>query len=585
MKSQRFGLSKLPFRKADRSTQPSSKEEGKALTNEEQRLPPSAISTPPFALDSQQKPPTDEKNSLPTSSISATPFTSQDSQGEPPNNEEESPPSSPVSTSASASLHDPAKLQTQEEQLAFIEPAEEVNSDGEDCEFHVYETRYDTRGDQVILRAGTKSGFKPPRRKSHRACLVLDRTYNRQGKLLDTHLIIQSKHILKALRDVIGSYYGLDFTAEYISIEEPTKCLFHYRSELKLYLESSEAPQLRSQVGLCLEYMERSLHQEIKIFDSLCAKVNTAACLEYRYLWTVFKPGCLVYNKVQGVEMVTRLRYIDLYEDDDDNTKAWELMTEGLSTIRGQIGLTGNIHFILEYKGRRPLLELEATPLHLHPEETQIRERILERGRKYLSLCGTHHCFYSGVATMRKTSLQGSGPTERILVCIYNRNRFNLKAANFKLKQIENRIMLDDKECGCQDNYYNGGFVSGTKKFSSGREAIAELSDETIMTCNPALQGFSLETKRWGRFLVSNISEVIYNDKAFDALLFPEKKKTLLSSLLKQQACQPEDRFDDLIRGKGKGLVFLLYGPPGVGKTYTAGKHPILLIIPRQELS
>lgn len=28
----------------------------------------------------------------------------------------------------------------------------------------------------------------------------------------------------------------------------------------------------------------------------------------------------------------------------------------------------------------------------------------------------------------------------------------------------------------------------------------------------------------------------------------------------------------DFIKGKGEGLIFLLHGPPGVGKTCTAGK-------------
>lgn len=28
----------------------------------------------------------------------------------------------------------------------------------------------------------------------------------------------------------------------------------------------------------------------------------------------------------------------------------------------------------------------------------------------------------------------------------------------------------------------------------------------------------------------------------------------------------------DFIRGKGEGLIFLLHGKPGVGKTYTAGE-------------
>jgi DNA polymerase III delta prime subunit len=30
--------------------------------------------------------------------------------------------------------------------------------------------------------------------------------------------------------------------------------------------------------------------------------------------------------------------------------------------------------------------------------------------------------------------------------------------------------------------------------------------------------------------------------------------------------------FDDMIKGKGKGMVFLLHGEPGVGKTLTAGE-------------
>lgn len=30
-------------------------------------------------------------------------------------------------------------------------------------------------------------------------------------------------------------------------------------------------------------------------------------------------------------------------------------------------------------------------------------------------------------------------------------------------------------------------------------------------------------------------------------------------------------QFDDLIKGKGKGMIFLLHGEPGVGKTLTAG--------------
>lgn len=91
------------------------------------------------------------------------------------------------------------------------------------------------------------------------------------------------------------------------------------------------------------------------------------------------------------------------------------------------------------------------------------------------------------------------------------------------------------------------------------------------MTSLHEIPGFSLELKRWGIFLVDQIKEVPYNEKAFQNLVLSEKKKKLISSLVGQEDLEWGNEFDDLIKGKGKGFIFLLSGPPGVGKTYTAG--------------
>lgn len=118
-------------------------------------------------------------------------------------------------------------------------------------------------------------------------------------------------------------------------------------------------------------------------------------------------------------------------------------------------------------------------------------------------------------------------------------------------------------------------FTFGARVYSSltGAKSNPKFSDEDIMTCYHYLPGFSLELKRWGLFSVADIKELVYNDKAFQGLVLLEEKKKLISSLVGGQDFQVDNGFDDLIRGKGKGLIFLLHGPPGVGKTYTAGSY------------
>ena len=96
------------------------------------------------------------------------------------------------------------------------------------------------------------------------------------------------------------------------------------------------------------------------------------------------------------------------------------------------------------------------------------------------------------------------------------------------------------------------------------------MSEEDFLICDWCLPGFSLTTKSWGLFSVAGIQDIIYQSTAFDSLVLAQDKKALLSSLINAQGNE-ETVFDDLIDGKGRGLIVLLHGPPGVGKTFTAG--------------
>ena len=68
------------------------------------------------------------------------------------------------------------------------------------------------------------------------------------------------------------------------------------------------------------------------------------------------------------------------------------------------------------------------------------------------------------------------------------------------------------------------------------------------------------------------VKDVEYNMTAFENLMLDNMYKQTILSLVNVHTGLGIS-FDDVIKGKGKGLVFLLHGIPGVGKSLTAGKR------------
>lgn len=82
------------------------------------------------------------------------------------------------------------------------------------------------------------------------------------------------------------------------------------------------------------------------------------------------------------------------------------------------------------------------------------------------------------------------------------------------------------------------------------------------------LRGYNLKTKKWLELQVDRMQEVVWNTRAFDSLVINSKTKRLIQALISNQI--EAERSTDLISGKGNGLILLLHGGPGTGKTLTA---------------
>jgi len=92
------------------------------------------------------------------------------------------------------------------------------------------------------------------------------------------------------------------------------------------------------------------------------------------------------------------------------------------------------------------------------------------------------------------------------------------------------------------------------------------------MLCPSYVYGFSFEKKEWCKFFVDLLSPVDWKPKALDSLILPTQQKRLLQGLVTEHKFPDEARDEHGL--KGKGLVVLLHGPGGSGKTLTAGQYP-----------
>lgn len=125
--------------------------------------------------------------------------------------------------------------------------------------------------------------------------------------------------------------------------------------------------------------------------------------LHHDNLWIVFRPGCLIYERRESVDIMFKLEAFEA-DLDEDGFLIWRASTEQVLYNDEAVGRIRHCKSINKFDRRKAVRHLPIFPLHLHPEVDRIQREVEHRGRKYLSLCGVHHCFYNGLALVRDGS-------------------------------------------------------------------------------------------------------------------------------------------------------------------------------------
>ncbi|TQN71968.1 hypothetical protein CSHISOI_03558 [Colletotrichum shisoi] len=254
------------------------------------------------------------------------------------------------------------------------------------------------------------------------------------------------------------------------------------------------------------------------------------------------------------------------------------------------------------FDGEKSIQDLPYFPKKLCKSNDPVVTELVARGNTF------QRCLY-GHGTYNGTTL-GKDPrhiNEDVFVDFktgheFNRNREWIDDSNEVLylpdrddkSTWEPRCSVDDCEskicnsCNISDETLN---FHRAAKFVGKKEYILELVnndmsglDENQLAMLPAaLLGYGLRSKEWFRldpvmFEFVSISAK-QRQQAFTDLVLPPETKNLLKAMVKTHTSRSQDSKSetadaaneiDLVKGKGKGLIIFLYGPPGVGKTSTA---------------
>ncbi|RAK96589.1 uncharacterized protein BO80DRAFT_429008 [Aspergillus ibericus CBS 121593] len=111
-----------------------------------------------------------------------------------------------------------------------------------------------------------------------------------------------------------------------------------------------------------------------------------------------------------------------------------------------------------------------------------------------------------------------------------------------------------------------------------GRQGQYRLNNEDIYLLPRRLFAYSLQDRRFVAVDVDNLNLIEYGESRFESLIINQGHEKMLRALIQSHFSRKEIynlagnhmTTQDIVHNKGRGLIILLHGVPGVGKTSTA---------------
>ncbi|KAH7304435.1 P-loop containing nucleoside triphosphate hydrolase protein [Stachybotrys elegans] len=363
------------------------------------------------------------------------------------------------------------------------------------------------------------------------------------GRSQKLQLELQSNSLQRVFRDVTGDLATVNVHADPIVLAAPYHELYHFRKELRKVQETTKDQLVKRELQLLKDFEDEHLSRTMKIKEIDDHKGN--GTITFEYLWALFKPHQLVIMQTDlaGTEPVYFCAIFQKFSISSD-ARFWYLDIEHMSFDGTRFGRVEKTLQFSAFMGVRNIRSLPVYPYSYHQDKPGLRMKLEERGKSFIKLCKG-----------------GQDEAARGYLCDYQGPVW-----------IRGRVLIDPRGFAGENPLFRESIMSNTtNKSSDGPRTVHTdniTSDDLI--CFPAqIAGYSLVTKHIGFFHISGLHDVSWEKEEALSMFNSSSNMRAIHRIISGYSYRSSS-FGYSIADKGKGLVFLFYGPSGTGKTLTA---------------
>lgn len=405
----------------------------------------------------------------------------------------------------------------------------------------------------------------------------------------DLHSItVHSPYIINFLARVFADYPEVYTCLKHVEFVKPFHQFYHQWQPFVDAVEQETSAEEHSHVKLLHDLIGEVI-RPIKVeAEDLLAN----GLIDFKHVWVLFPPTTEVFFHSNGYDQLGRVAK-DFYA----NELQYALECDCIDCDGIGFGYVPQIISIGLYSDLKPIHDLDCIPVSMHPDK-ELRQRLSARGCKFEKLNGVHYRSFSGAAKVDPNKKgypeEVSFQNARIIIdpAYYFSEPRGISNSVFSRRQVlhkaprtktQTQTFFESRDSELFGNDYGYGYGHTQKPNAKARnqpvntgeldesleEPIKSLSEDEYALCAPTVKGYSMTHKAWGVFPVDGVGEIEWSDAALERLVLQDDYKKIILAFVQAQLSNKDD-FDDVIQGKGCGVIMLFQGPAGVGKTLTA---------------